>query len=187
MTSMPIHAQTKTVDVIRGVMIVPDRCVNHNYPQIKITLEDTSRIDIPPITIASCWLQPPPTIVAGEAIVFELEYNPSDTVERHEWYTLSIKIEDMEGNLLCFNHRVTRAIDSKTGQPLHGIKVPLTYACVDVEEEDEDEDDEDDIENEDPMFYRPATKIQMAPPPPPPTNMNVPRSVRLVKNEEWKE
>ena len=113
---------------ITGEITIPHHCFYTQTSLIKITLQDTSRVDRLPIDISRCWLQSDNGIYAGGKFHFALDYGSlSETPSPvfHQWYTLQVRIEDIKGSLLCFNHRVTRAIDDN-GQPIQSIQIPLT-------------------------------------------------------------
>ena len=121
------RTERKESKYIRGEITVPNFCFYYHPAVIKISLQDTSRIDRPAVDITSCCIEPD-HIYEGEKFQFALECSTlsgTSLTFDHQWYTLQVRIEDMAGNLLCFNHRVTRAIDDD-GQPLQWIQIPLT-------------------------------------------------------------
>jgi hypothetical protein len=124
--------------VITGEMIIPKRCFQPG-PKITISLQDNSRIDRKGVEIASRSLYPA-YITAGDKIPFSLPYEANDLLaDTNEWYTLHIRITtlvehqddaglSMEDEILvCFNHRVTRAIDDD-GAPVKCLQISLINA-----------------------------------------------------------
>ena len=152
--SPSLHQEQDTPSIVTGVITIPERCF-HSKPIIKVSIQDNSQIDRHPVTIASCILQPN-YICAQNKFRFSLAYNGLPREKYHEWYLLHVRIESQDGALVCFNHRITQAIDDQ-GQPIQNIEIPLINALpVDVIEEgnngDEDLSYSDDDEEESIVF-----------------------------------
>ena len=107
--------------VVTGEIIIPKRCF-HSHPSIKVSLQDNFQIDClqEAATIACCSLYPSficPDDTFHFALSYSLPENSLTSLEHNKWYTISVRIEDVDGNLLCYNHRVSRAIDDQ-GHPM---------------------------------------------------------------------
>ena len=147
-TKRNTEKESGTSAAITGEIIIPKRCF-HSRPSITVSLKDNFKINschdktgeqIQDATVASCCLQPA-YICAGDKLQFDLPYSES---YYPAWYTLCIRVEDSERNLICVEHQVTLVIGegAQSLQP-ERIQIPLinvqTFAAVE-DDEDYDED-----------------------------------------------
>lgn len=114
------------VPFVTGQIELPPKFQHADTPaRITIEMQDTAAI--PSIEISKLTMDVP--YLGYTTIPFALSYPPTALdADTNDWYTLRIIIESKrDGSLLCFNHRVTRAIDD-LGLPRKNIKVPMTAA-----------------------------------------------------------
>jgi uncharacterized lipoprotein YbaY len=108
--------------VVSGKILLPDkRSLLPEDSVIHITLQDTSE----PIeeNIAKLTMNVGSTCFPDALVPFSLSYVDGKLQARNnDWYTLRIRIETPEGNLICFNNQITRAID-KNGRPRTNLMV----------------------------------------------------------------
>jgi uncharacterized lipoprotein YbaY len=115
---------------VTGEIIIPES-VRYSHSEggaiLTIALQDTSRIDRPAIEISKLGMEL--SYLGTSSIPFALSYQPAQLdSETNEWYTLRVRIESKkDGQPLCFNHRVTRAIDD-LGLPRKNMKIQLVQA-----------------------------------------------------------
>lgn len=117
--------------VITGCITIPEDILYFQSDvKISIALQDTSRIDRPAIDISKLIMEVP-YLLKDHKIPFSLSYLPCNLQsETYEWYTLRIRVESCkDGKLLCFNHRVTRAI-CDAGMPRKDMIIPLITTNV---------------------------------------------------------
>ena len=113
--------------VVAGVIIVPETVHLARDVNVSVSLIDASRPDRKAIEVSSLTMKVG-ALLKGTTLPFALSYHPAKLdSETYEWYTLRVKVETAEGDLLWFNHRVTRAIDD-AGLPIRDLNVKLTAA-----------------------------------------------------------
>lgn len=102
--------------VVCGKIALPDkRSLLPDDSVIYITLQDTSE----PMEedIARLTMNVGSTCFPDGMVPFSLSYIEGKLqAQNNDWYTLRIRIETPEGDLICFNNQITRAIDKK-GRP----------------------------------------------------------------------
>jgi uncharacterized lipoprotein YbaY len=121
-----------TIDsFVTGEIKIPES-VRYSHSEeaiLTIALQDTSRMDRPAIEISKLCMEL--SYLGYSTIPFAFSYQPAKLdSETNEWYTLRVRIESKrDGQLLCFNHRVTRAIDD-SGLPHKNMKIQLVHAAT---------------------------------------------------------
>lgn len=114
---------------VTGEIIIPES-VRYSHSEgaiLTIALQDTSRMDRPVIEISKLGMEL--SYLGTSTIPFALSYQPAQLdSETKEWYTLHVCIKSKkDGQPVCFNHRVIRAIDD-LGLPRKNMKIQLVQA-----------------------------------------------------------
>lgn len=104
---------------VAGTIALPDGASVPEGATIDVQIQDTSRADAPAETIGQQVIDG-----AGQegSIPFAVDYNPDDIDSRFQ-YTMSVRIEDAQGNLLFINDTAIPVITNDN--PTSNVVVPV--------------------------------------------------------------